>query len=568
MISDTSPPTITYSSKPLKIPPFKANADHRRVKYNDNPPVHAHDARRGSPDQTAVWMDSLTDSDVQALIQARLNNAGPTPGGVFVLKHADSEYRLVGTIPEMIPEVKRPRWDRNGEAQPKDVDHIVEFQVPAGTAGPGVGQRGRYGEEHGIARQRRPTSTQALRSARKSSGQRPRPSPPITAPPAPATPAGGGAHRPRTSPPPTRRPPPDLPAVEPPQRGLSGQRRTHRPSPISRSTTTCSGRWHRSRRRGPRRAQSGIELLELGGDQTGQAPGEVLSRYEPRRKRELGHFPVLAAAGCQRWHSTPAASRSRHTRMRPAPRVGSTRSRSPATTRTDPGTHADERDRRDRLRRHRSRAQVGIGDRYRFFWTQSPQHVAITPIAGVPNAGYLDRNGLQNMWRAVQVRGMSPLDSPIFDIDPASRFPGPRPAVLPSLPIFENLGIDLVVDGKNVYLAKLFDIGDFKLPGPIKITRSSVLLTAGTKASPRPASWPSGSRRSAMASSPPASIRSTGSRSRARSRSTRQLFDPPSRSTWATSTASSVRTASSRSAGTESGASRPPRSPQATSKAC
>src|SRR5262245_45446819 len=63
VINDGGTPTITYEQK-LKVPPFKANVEHRAARFAAHPPVHAHDSRRGDPSQSTVWDASLPDVDI------------------------------------------------------------------------------------------------------------------------------------------------------------------------------------------------------------------------------------------------------------------------------------------------------------------------------------------------------------------------------------------------------------------------------------------------------------------------------------------------------------------------
>src|SRR5438477_5980828 len=56
-----------------------------------------------------------------------------------------------------------------------------------------------------------------------------------------------------------------------------------------------------------------------------------------------------------------------------------------------------------------------------------------------------------------------------------------RGKLAPTVPLLKDLNIDLVLDGENVYLSKVFSAGDFNLPGPIKVTGASLEVFAGTQ---------------------------------------------------------------------------------------
>ncbi len=107
------------------------------------------------------------------------------------------------------------------------------------------------------------------------------------------------------------------------------------------------------------------------------------------------------------------------------------------------------------------------------------QPIALNRFPGLPNAAYSDSAGLNAVWRALTIRGLSPIEISSWTLVPGRGIQA-RGAVLPSLPIFRDLGIDLVINGDDVYLSKLFDVGDFTLPGPVQITYSTVEVTAGT----------------------------------------------------------------------------------------
>ncbi|HEU0237002.1 MAG TPA: DUF4157 domain-containing protein [Candidatus Limnocylindrales bacterium] len=470
VINDGSPPTITYASK-LKVPPFKNDTQHRKDLYTAHPPMHAHDYRRGNPDQATVWDNSLPDATMLALIQARLNNAGSTPGGAFVLKHTDTEYRLVGTAQDLVQEVKRPRWDREGKARQKDVDHVVELQVsgwtgttPAWVNTPGLKENlelldSQANVNSGIAINQ---AVDQAASATQQAYHRP-----------PSAPAAGGAGA--------------TPAVAP------------APAPAAGGATSTWPEWTKADPPSIDKIKKHYDMLWPSGTEAGAAvagePNAATNYWtweEINTGKQLEKFsPDTSLAGNGNWAVFPFSSGGipkavGHT-------SGAPETPAPGDPRTagwlDPFTITSYSLANPGSTPTSTTASIGYveiavvqsasGRRYRFFQNTSPQRVPITPIASVANAGYLDRTGLVNMWRAMQVRGFSPIEIADFDIDPNRGFQA-HGQLLPSLPIFEELGIELVVDGQNIYLAKLFDIGDFKLPGPINITRSSVLLTAGT----------------------------------------------------------------------------------------
>ena len=56
-----------------------------------------------------------------------------------------------------------------------------------------------------------------------------------------------------------------------------------------------------------------------------------------------------------------------------------------------------------------------------------------------------------------------------------------RGKLRPSIRPFDKLEVDIVFDGNNIYLSKVFSASDFNFPGPIKVTSASLELFAGTQ---------------------------------------------------------------------------------------
>jgi hypothetical protein len=56
-----------------------------------------------------------------------------------------------------------------------------------------------------------------------------------------------------------------------------------------------------------------------------------------------------------------------------------------------------------------------------------------------------------------------------------------RGKVLPTVPLIQDVGIELILDGDDIYLRKIFSAEEFKFPGPIKATGATIEIFAGTK---------------------------------------------------------------------------------------
>lgn len=81
---------------------------------------------------------------------------------------------------------------------------------------------------------------------------------------------------------------------------------------------------------------------------------------------------------------------------------------------------------------------------------------------------------------ALKLHGLSPIQIANAELNPDKGIVA-KGKVLPTVPLIKDIGIDLVIDGGNVYLSKTFSTGDFKFPGPIKVTDSSIEIFAGTQ---------------------------------------------------------------------------------------
>jgi hypothetical protein len=53
--------------------------------------------------------------------------------------------------------------------------------------------------------------------------------------------------------------------------------------------------------------------------------------------------------------------------------------------------------------------------------------------------------------------------------------------LLPTAPLFRNVGIELVIEGEDIRLRKLFSTSDFSFPAPIQVTNSNLELFAGIR---------------------------------------------------------------------------------------
>lgn len=111
----------------------------------------------------------------------------------------------------------------------------------------------------------------------------------------------------------------------------------------------------------------------------------------------------------------------------------------------------------------------------------TPQSVTmdLQKIPGVGYGGYVSSRALKSRLNA-SLKGASPITWDTVDLDPTVGIVA-RGRVSPTIPLISRAGIDVVVEGADVYLEKVFGIGDFELPGPIEVTDASLVLQGGTR---------------------------------------------------------------------------------------
>ncbi len=85
----------------------------------------------------------------------------------------------------------------------------------------------------------------------------------------------------------------------------------------------------------------------------------------------------------------------------------------------------------------------------------------------------------EKMKKALELAGMSPIE--LDNVELTDRGFVGRGRVLPTIPLIKDIGIDLVLDGDDIYLSKVFTAGELKFPGPIKVTGASLEVYVGTK---------------------------------------------------------------------------------------
>ena len=94
--------------------------------------------------------------------------------------------------------------------------------------------------------------------------------------------------------------------------------------------------------------------------------------------------------------------------------------------------------------------------------------------------GYISQTSLKrSIASTLKAAGFSPIEIVEAEMQGAAGLYGSG-RIVSDLPLLEGVAIDLRIRGKEVEAYKTFDTGDFKFPGPIDVTGSSLTVVAGS----------------------------------------------------------------------------------------
>ena len=103
----------------------------------------------------------------------------------------------------------------------------------------------------------------------------------------------------------------------------------------------------------------------------------------------------------------------------------------------------------------------------------------IQSMDAVAYGGYIPQSEVTKVMKnALDLTGASPIEMSYVELTDRG-FEG-RGRLLPTVPLFKDAGIDVVLDGDDVYLSKVFTADELHLPGPIQVTSANLELYAGT----------------------------------------------------------------------------------------
>ena len=123
----------------------------------------------------------------------------------------------------------------------------------------------------------------------------------------------------------------------------------------------------------------------------------------------------------------------------------------------------------------------GVAFRDNKYLEEAPMDFDIQEKEGVEWGGYVEGGSIKQQANSkLKAKGWSPVRIDETEIleDKGIAMKG---QILPDIPLFENLGLDLEIEGKDIMISKTFSSADFKFPGPVLVTNTSLKVAAGTR---------------------------------------------------------------------------------------
>jgi len=109
-----------------------------------------------------------------------------------------------------------------------------------------------------------------------------------------------------------------------------------------------------------------------------------------------------------------------------------------------------------------------------FDWT-------LDPIPGLEYGGAINKESVAGSVRnSLRLPGLSPIRMDYVSIDPAKGLMATG-KVLPTVPLVQDADIDLVIEGDNIRLRKIFNTGELNFPSPFNVSDSSLEIFMGTE---------------------------------------------------------------------------------------
>jgi hypothetical protein len=107
-----------------------------------------------------------------------------------------------------------------------------------------------------------------------------------------------------------------------------------------------------------------------------------------------------------------------------------------------------------------------------------PMKIPAPRVPGMKFAGTVERTAAKKALGKLGAQKFSPVEIDEADVGPNGLYATGR--IVADLPIVKGTAIDLTIDGPKITISHTFDTGDFKLPPPLKVTGSSLTVSAST----------------------------------------------------------------------------------------
>lgn len=108
----------------------------------------------------------------------------------------------------------------------------------------------------------------------------------------------------------------------------------------------------------------------------------------------------------------------------------------------------------------------------------NPETVQAQRVPGMKFGGTVERSAAKKALGKLGAQKFSPVQIDEADIGPNGVYAVGK--IVSDLPIISGAAIDLTIDGPKITISHTFDTGDFKLPPPMKVTGSSLKVSASS----------------------------------------------------------------------------------------
>jgi len=415
---------ITFKS--LRVPDFKAKG-HRGALYKGRTIRRDAGYKRGTPDQTGVWDKSIDSAKLRKRV-AEIAGVKEDAQEALAIRHKTSQYHVIGTLDEMVETAKRPKWARDGQPKPKDVDHIVELQVSGWPSDGWANTAGKTGNmELMDSRANQDSGRSIARDVQKKIN--------ATRAKWPGSSGKGGKK---------------VPTEEQIRRDYELQFTTIEGSG---DVGDVENYWTWSEV-----SETQAPLADFEKAAPGKTGGSAWTLFPTTR----GGMPKQVAAGKRK----PDADEADWFKpfvitdidlQKPGEAQGKNIGKIGLDLSQDVKNNLDG-------------ARGG----------KLPS-LTVTRLDALPNAGaVMNGDDVLSVWRRIHAKGLSPIELRSWEVDPKKGFVA-YGSIITDVPMLQGLAIDFRVIGNRVEFFKLIDTGSIALPGPVQVTGSSLEVFAGTE---------------------------------------------------------------------------------------